>query len=256
MKYIRLWLSFAKIRLLQNLGQRWAGVFFISGKFLRFILIGLIILSIADQVELLQGYTKNELVIVYLVFNLLDMLAQFFFRGIYTFRNAILYGSFDGDLLKPIHPLFSALMTSVDFLDVPLFIFTLGLLINYIHYYSWAQIGIFGLLFANGFILVTGIHILVAAMAILFNTADQLIGIFRDLSAMARFPVDIYALPFRILLNTIIPIGIAYTLPAQVLFSQTAVWMLVYGLILGGIFFLGSLFVWQKALVRYSSASS
>lgn len=184
------------------------------------------------------------------------MTTQFLFRGIYTFRNAVLHGSFDRDLLIPVNPLFSALMTAIDFLDLPLWLVTTGLLVNSLTSYSLLQLGVFILLVINGLVIITGIHILVAALAILFTTADQLINIYRDFSAMARFPIDIYAYPVRLLLNTLLPIGIAFTLPANILFGRSSIQIGIYGVGIGVVFVMVALALWQRALTQYSSASS
>lgn len=67
MRYLRLWLLFAKNRLLTNLEERWGAVFFIGGKFIRFGFVGLFLITLANQIELLQGYSRDQLLVVYLL---------------------------------------------------------------------------------------------------------------------------------------------------------------------------------------------
>lgn len=256
MRYLQLWLSFAKIRLLINVHERWAALFFVVGKFLRFILIGFFILTIADQISSLQGYSKNQLIIVYLLFNFLDLTSQFLFRGVYVFRSTIIHGNFDRDLLSPISSLFSALMTYIDFLDIPLWLVTTGMLGYYLTSFSAIELLLFAGLVVNSMMIIAGIHIFVLAMTIFYTTGDQLITIFRSLSSMARFPIDIYAHPVRLLLNTILPIGIAFTLPANVLFGTASFPTQIFGSAVGLFFLLTSLRLWRYSLHHYSSASS
>lgn len=256
MRYLKLWFTYAKVRLLVNLQERWAAGFFIVGKFIRFIFVGLFIITLSNQIGTISGYGLKELVIVYLAFNFLDLTSQFVFRGLYLFRATILYGGFDRQLLFPVNSLFSSLMTHIDFLDVPLWLVTSIALVFSISGYSALQQLMFLLFLINGLIIVAGFHILVAGCVIVFTVGDQMIHIFRDMSATARFPIDIYARPVRWLFNTLLPVAIAFTLPAKVLFGEVSIQMQLYGLVLGIGFLIVSLQFWKFALSRYSSASS
>lgn len=256
MRYIKLWLNFAKIRFLVNLQERWAALFFISGKFIRFIFVLGFIIKLSETIGIFHGYTQQQLIIIFLTFNLLDLVTQFLFRGIYLFRNAVLYGAFDRDLLYPANPLFLSLMTYIDALDLPLLLVSLLGLLYVAQGYNLSSYLTYISFIFNGLFIIAGLHFLVAAITIIYSTGDQIIHIYRDVSAMARFPINIYSQPVQVLLNTILPIGIAITLPAQVLFNQATLFQMFYGGIVSLLFVGLSLTSWRFALRRYSSASS
>jgi ABC-2 type transport system permease protein len=85
---------------------------------------------------------------------------------------------------------------------------------------------------------------------------DHIIWIYRDLSSMARMPIDIYAEAIRALLTYVVPVALIFTFPAQGILglvqSRTVAVILGASLL---IYWL-SLRLWNFALTRYSSASS
>jgi ABC-2 type transport system permease protein len=184
------------------------------------------------------------------------MIGQILFRGIYWFRNEIITGHFDLTLTKPISPLFSAMTDKTDLLDIPLLLFIIYFLLEEIKGYPLINIVTFLLIGIIGFLIIAAIHILVACLGILTTEVDHVIWIYRDLSTMVRFPVDIYESSIRFFLTYVIPVGIIFTFPAKALMGLLSWQGICYSFLAVSVSLFLSLKLWQWSLKKYSSASS
>jgi len=198
-------------------------------------------------------------ILFYLVYNLVDISAQAFFRGVYWFRGTILSGYFDHFLLKPIHPLFNVLTRYTDFLDV----FTLIPLLIYFFYFlavnnmlSFFSLFLFFLAFACGMTIAFSFHVLSMAVGVITTEVDSIIWMYRNLIGMGRVPVDAYVAPIRFILTYLVPVAVMTTIPAKLLAGLDSPLLLLISLSVAGAFLAISLSCWRWALTKYSSASS
>lgn len=235
---------------------RLASVLFLTGKLIRIVLWLVFLLALKDKINLLSGYSLDQLIVFFLIFNIFDLLGQIFYRGIYWYRNEIISGNFDFTLTKPLNPLFQILVSHTDWLDIPALILTVIFLVIKLPSVSWLEFLSFILMGVIAMVLVTAIHIFVAAIGVITTEVDHAIWIYRDLSQMARFPIDIYIEGVRYFLTFVIPIGLIFTVPAQALFGVLS-WQ--WGLLTFGftiVFYAIIIKFWQYALKKYQSASS
>jgi len=242
-----------------SLQSRFNALFFILGKILRFGLVLLFIIIIGSQTRLIAGYDIWQLVFFFATFNLIDVMVQFFLRQVYFFRPLIINGRFDYLLLSPISPLFRSLLGRADILDAPilglaivLLIFS-GLKIGQIELISMLS---FMALVLNAFLIALSFHILVLSLGVVTTVVDNALWLYRDLSQMARIPVDIYREPLRAFLTFVIPIGIMITFPAKALMGLLSPAFIIFSFVIGILSISLSLIIWREALKRYSSASS
>ena len=255
-KYFLVWLKASELSIQANLAQRGGSVMFMLGKFIRFASFIILLSLISGGVKKATGYTLQQMINFFLFFNLFDLIGQLFFRGIYWFRGQIISGEFDFMLLKPIAALFQVLSRHTDILDLPLLLVVSGYLLTQAVGMPVVNLFIFTILAISGGMIVTAVHIFVAALGVITTEVDHTIMIYRDLSSMARVPTDIYALPIKFLLTFIIPVSIAYTVPAKAFMGILEPNLIFISPTIGIIFFLSSLKFWQYALTKYSSASS
>jgi len=240
------------------LSQRIGFTIFLIGKILRFSLFFVFIIFLLKGTNSLAGYNLNQTLFFFLTFNLIDTISQFLFREVYRFRPLVVSGSFDLVLTKPVSALFRSLMGGadvIDFVTIPFLIMAviyIGKLLNP----STLGILYYILLLFNGLILATAFHIAVLALGIITLEIDHTVMIYRDLTALARFPVDIYKEPIKGILTFLIPIGIMITLPAKALMGITSLMGVLWSLGLGGTALFLSLRFWKFALTKYTSASS
>ena len=240
------------------LSQRLGAGIFITGKVLRFGFFLAFIYLLLKGTNSLAGYNFNQTLFFFLTFNLIDVTTQFLFREVYRFRPLIVSGSFDLVLAKPISPLFRSLMGGADVLDLitmpPLILAvylvgrSLGPTPTQVFYYLF--------LLANGLLIATAFHIAVISMGIITLEIDHTIMIYRDLTNLGRFPVDIYRQPLQGVLTYLIPVGIMVTLPANALMGLVSLPGILLSFLVGVVFIFIAIYFWNFALTKYTSASS
>ncbi len=231
---------------------------FLIGKILRFSFFFLFLFFLLQGTKTLAGYSSNQVIFFFLIFNVIDVLTQFLFREVYSFRTLIVNGDFDYVLLKPLSPLFRVLMGGADVIDFitipPLVLVTIyfGSLLNPNLY----QIILFFFIFLNGFIISTAFHIVGLSLGIITLEIDHTMMIYRDLTSLGRFPVDIYKQPLQTFLTYLIPVGIIYTLPAKSLMGLATPIGIFSAILVGILSLIISMKFWNYALTKYTSASS
>lgn len=256
--YSKIWWLLTRNSFSMVLGQRVALLFFLTGKVLRFVFfIGFLYFLILGT-KGLAGYTGGQAIFFFLVFNLVDVLAQFFFREVYRFRPKIVSGDFDLTLVKPANALFISLLGGadmIDFITIPPLIIATWYFAALLHPSVLSTL-YFVLLLMNGFLIAAAFHITVLALAIITLEIDHTIMIYRDLTSFGRFPVDIYKQPVAGILTYLVPVGIMITFPAKALMGLMSVNGIIISLLIGIVAFFISIRFWNFALIKYTSASS
>ncbi|MFC1711363.1 ABC transporter permease [Patescibacteria group bacterium] len=255
-KYIRIWLKTTTLSLETNLTTKGASLMYIAGKFIRFGFFLLLLFVVMGKTKKIAGFNIEQMIIFFLVFNLLDIFGQVFFRGIYWFRQKIITGKFDLVLVKPINSLFQVMTTRTDFLDLPLLVIVIWLLIKYSTGVSLINLFLFLLLLFSGFLIVASIHIFIASVGVITTEVDNLMWIYRDISLLARVPVDIYINPVRVILTFVFPIALIFTFPSKALLGILSWQGVILSIFMSLVLVFISIKFWNFALRRYSSASS
>ncbi len=259
-RYWIYWQRIAQNSLQEAYVNRATNLLFMLGKIVRLTFSLLFLLAIKNNLQLFGSYTTNQLLIFFLTYQLIDVIAQAVFRGVYAFTTKIRRGEFDFDLLKPINPLFQSLMGSPDINDVIFLIPTFGTVIYLINQanldLTFTNIVLYLVLLGNGLLIATALHICILAFGILTMEVDGLTWLYRDFTFLGQLPVDAYKQPVRGLLSFIIPIGLMITIPARQLLGLSNPLNLLAFCTIGIIIFISSLQLWQVALKKYSSASS
>ena len=197
------------------------------------------------------GYSREQILIFYLVFNIIDTLSQLLFREVYYFRPLIVSGSFDMVLVKPFNPLIRVLLGGPDLIDMGMLLILIGILMS-IHSLNLYFI----FMIINSILISAAFHICVLSIGVLTTSVDHLVMIYRDLTALVRIPVDLFTDPLRFLLTFVIPVGIMFTFPAKALFGILDWKLVVISFLIGVISMYLSLKFWQWSLKYYQSASS
>lgn len=255
-RYLRIWFKTSAYSTQAHLSTRRASLMYIAGKFVRFFFFIWFLYLVGGKTQNVAGYSLNQMVTFFLIFNLFDITGQILFRGIYYLRGEIISGALDFKLAKPLNILFQVLTRQTDLLDLPLLLIILGLLWRQGLEVDLNRALLFGTMGMASLTLIIAIHTLIAAIGVLTTEVDNTIMIYRDLSVMARVPVDIYINPIRALLTFVIPVGVIMTFPAKVLLGLLSWQVAILSFLMSGVFLWISLRFWQFALTHYSSASS
>ncbi len=259
-RYTKAFWLMAKMVILPDLMQPSAAILFIIGKVARFGFYFVFLYSILSGIDSFAGYTRVEVIWFFLVFNLIDALIQFLFRGVYHFRPLVISGNFDLELLKPLPSFFRPLFGHIDIMDfitlIPLTGFSIWYVITHNLASGWGSIISFLILITASLLIGFAFHLLVCSICILTTEIDHLVWVYRDLTSVARFPTDIYRGLMRFLITFLIPVVLLITFPAKAMLGLLSPWQvglsLSISLILSGL----SLKFWYWSLKHYTSASS
>lgn len=256
MKNVKIFFLLAKYSLKTTFQSPLGIILFTIGKLIRFSMFFLFVYYLISNTKLLAGYSLTQTIIFYLTYNIIDSLAQLLFREVYRFRPLVISGELDSILLKPYHPFLRILVGGVDILDLIIsFIYMLlaGYFIIQIPQVTIIQIVLYIALIFNALIIATGFHIAVLALGILSTEVDHTIMIYRDITKMGTFPIDIYQQPIRFLLTFIIPIGIMLTMPVKGLLGILNTELYLLSFLIATAILSASLLFWNYALRCYQS---
>lgn len=258
-KYLKIWWILTTRTTQVAFTTRFGAATFVVGKILRFAIVLLFIVALVSKTKSLAGYSLWQVIFFFATYNLVDTLPQFFLREVYRFRSAVVSGTFDHVLTKPLSPLFRALFGGTDVLDISMIIVSAGFIL-----YSLPKLGSITLtgiilyiaLVINAFLIALAFHIAVLSIGILTTEVDNTIMLYRDLTQMGRFPIDIYREPVREILTFAIPVGIMMTFPPKALLGLLSPQAVGGTVSLAAAFLYSSLVFWNYSLKHYSSASS
>jgi ABC-2 type transport system permease protein len=256
--YIKIWFLMSKNSFLVYLNQKALLFIFLFGKMARFVFFFFFLYFLLKGTGNLAGYNLNQTIFIYLTFNVVDVVSQFIFREAYHFRPLLVSGDFDLVLTKPQSALFRVLMGGADIIDFvtipPLLyvIYYIGRMLNP----TFVQVILFILLIANALLIATAFHIAILCLGVITLEVDNSVMLYRDISKLGVFPIDIYKQPIKAVLTYLIPIGIMVTLPARIMIEAVSVNAVVVAFIIGILFLFAALRFWKFALRSYTSASS
>ena len=257
-RYARVWWQLAKQNLQVVLSSRFSSIFFFLGKFIRFGMYLLILFAIGSQVEQLAGYSLNQLYIFFLSYNLVDLIAQILYRSTYNIRSYVANGELDLILSKPINPLWRVLFGDPDINDVffliPVLAFTGWVLWGMELTLPMILLGT-GMLI-NGLLIATAFHVLICSAGIVISDATNLVWLYREVSGIGRFPLEIFRAPIRFFFEFVIPVGIMMNVPAKALLGLLSPASIGVATLIGIVSIPLSIMVWNHAIKQYSSASS
>lgn len=259
MKYLKIWWLFASSSIQTQMVVRWALFVFLIGKILRFGIFTFFIIILVSKTKVLAGYNIDQAIFFFLTFNLIDVSSQLIFREVYRFRPAVVEGTFDFYLIKPYNALFRALTSSPDILDLVTLVPLLGAIVYFLqrlHISDPINIFIYLILIVAGFVIALAFHILVLCLALLTTEIDHALWIYRDISAMGRFPIDIYKEPVRGILTFALPVGLMMSFPVKALLGLLSPILIVYAILFSVAFLYLALRAWKYSIKQYSSASS
>ncbi len=240
------------------LSNRFDALMFLIGKVLRFLFFLSLIWALFQDTSNFLGYDRWEFILIFLTFNVVDLMAQVLFRGVYFFPEQVIKGNFDFSLVKPMSSLFAAL-ARLDPLDTlfiaPIFGFTIYAIfqipdLTFVRVVSYVFFLIFGVAISTSF------HVISAATTIHYPDNNGFIWAYREIFGLSRFPQETFPTMLRTVFTFVVPAFIIATYPVKVLLGRLSLPYALLGALYGIVFFGASLLLWRWSLKKYSSASS
>lgn len=253
---LKIFLLFSKYALKTTFQHPIGSLFFLLGKSVRFGMYFIFIIYLLNSTKLLAGYNITQTIIFFLTFNIVDTTAQLLFREVYRFRPLVVSGELDAVLIKPYHPFMRILVGGIDLLDlftVFIYIILLVIFILQLPMLTFAHVVTFLILIGNALIIATGFHIIVLSLGILTTEVDHAVMIYRDITRIGAFPIDIYKEPLRSLFTFVLPVGIMASFPVKSLLGLLSVQFIVSSFVISLLFLWFSMFLWDRALKKYQS---
>jgi ABC-2 type transport system permease protein len=259
MKYWRVWTRLAVMSFWTQAVSPLSSFGYLLGKLVRVAFFLLFLSAIFKHTSALAGYTMEEAALFFLTFNIVDILAQLLFRGIYGVRGMIRDGEFDYFLIQPLNVLFRVAFSTVDFLDViailPVFAVTFWVLRRIPGAMTWPHLFLYITMTLNGLLIAFAIHVAVASLAVITQELDNTIWLYRDLMTLGRFPSDIYAAPMRGLLTFVMPIAIMISFPAKAFLGRLSPLWIAHAFLMAAVSVTFALAFWRFANKKYTSVS-
>lgn len=255
-----MWLQLARMRFIElYVESRLHSLFLITGKMVRFSFFFVFIVALLTKTEQLVGFSLFQVLVFYMTFNFIDIISQFFFRGVYTIGNLINRGQLDLFLTQPVNVLLRIFSDFIDILDLTTLIpvtIVLGLVITRIETpITLVNFSIYILLLLNAFLLAAAIHTIILAFSVIAQEIYSQIWVYRDLMGMARFPTDIYSQVIQFALTFILPVTVMVTFPTKALIGILSPVWIIGSFLITLIFLSLSIWFWHLALKKYSSIS-
>tara|TARA_B100001250_G_scaffold380748_1_gene372446 strand:+ start:1583 stop:2314 length:732 start_codon:yes stop_codon:yes gene_type:complete len=216
---------------------------------------------IFSYVDTLGDFSKDAVIIFLIITYLTDSVFVFFF-GSNTFQvnRMVVKGDLDLLLLKPVNSLFFISFRYVATYSIISAILLLALLIRMTSIYP-DPIGIinyviFFISFAMGILILYSLEFLVACLVFWYKNFSVGGWLCSELTKYSRRPDSIYSGILRKLLFSFFPMAMISSIPARMLIFGPDFYMLLCQLFITFFALLLTLFVWNKGLIRYDSASS
>jgi ABC-2 type transport system permease protein len=203
------------------------------------------VLVMFSHTPAINGWTLQQMIVLLGVYYLIQGAQSVVFEGSFErFMEHVRLGTLDFILIKPANSQFMVSARHIQVAQIGQVVLGL-LLVGYGvgqvgNGVSAVQVIAFALTLACGLTLVYSLVLVLSTLAFWFVRVDNLLAIFWSFLDAGRFPVDVYPGWLRVTLSTVVPIGIAVTVPAQAVAGR------LDGLGLGAMM-LGTLAVWSFA---------
>ncbi|WLR42425.1 ABC-2 family transporter protein [Bacillus carboniphilus] len=219
------------------------------------------ILVVFDHTSFLNGWNRDEIIFIYGFFLVpFAVFASFF--NIWDFNERyIVKGEMDRILTRPLHSLYQVVLERMELES--LFGMITGLAIMF---YAGANLGlsvswydpfIFVVLVLGGVFVYASIFIMLASISFWSDSRTSIIPMMYNIGNYGRYPVDIYNKVIRFVLTWILPFAFVGVYPSAY-FLKREEW---YGYafltpVVGAVFFIISIMIWNKGVTKYRGAGN
>ena len=219
------------------------------------------VLVLFSHTGVINGWSFGQMIVLLGVYYIVQGAQSVIFETSFErFMEHVRLGTLDFILIKPVN---SQFMVSARHVQVPqLGQVALGMLLVGVGIVQiGGQIGpaeavSFLVTLVCGLLLVYGLLLVLSTLAFWFVRVENLLVIFWSFLDAGRFPVDVYPGWLRVTLSTIVPIGIAVTVPAQAIAGRLDGLGLLAMLVGTVVVCWFASWFWRLGLRSYSGASA
>lgn len=242
--------KYALMREMLNKVTFMTNIFFMVLNNASFIIQWIVLYSLKDDVG---GYTFKQVLLLWGIAAGTYGVSRFFFKKAFSLSDTINNGKLDSYLVQPKNVLLAAITTDVepsalgDLLYAYIMLFVFGVTIENSLLFTL-------FIFTGGFTL-AAIAVILGSLSFWFNRTDTIADLGNSLTTnFASYPDGIFKGVIKILLYTIIPVGLINYLPIKILTEFNLGLLLI--VLLFTVFVVSlAFFVFFKGLKRYSSSN-
>ncbi|MBI2324759.1 MAG: ABC-2 family transporter protein [Chloroflexi bacterium] len=219
------------------------------------------VLILFAYTEVMNGWTLGQMVVLlgvyYIVQGVEELVMQPSFQ---KFMEHVRDGTLDFILLKPVSSQF--MVSFRHFQTVQTLQVLLGLVITGLGLAQLAatvtltSAGAFAFTLACGLVLIYALLLVLSTLAFWFVRVDNILAIFWAFIDAGRFPIDIYPGWLRITMSTVIPVGIAVTVPAKAIAGLVDLQTVGLIFLATAVAWMVSRAFWKRGLRAYTGASA
>ncbi len=219
------------------------------------------VLILFSYTRVMNGWTLGQMIVLLGVYYMVQGVEELVMQPSFErFMQHVREGTLDFILLKPVSTQF--MVSFRHFQTVQTLQVVLGLAITVLGVAGLASAitlagaVAFALTLACGFVLIYALLLVLSTLAFWFVRVDNLLAIFWAFIDAGRFPVDIYPGWLRITMSTVIPVGIAVTVPAKAIAGLVDPFSVATVVAAAVVAFGVSRLFWQRGLRAYTGASA
>lgn len=256
-----LYFKFMKIHFKSELQYKLSFVLSFVSQFIVFFGYYFTIICLFDKFSNIKGFTLYDVLLTFGIIQFGFSFCETFFRGIDTFDDLIVNGTFDRLLLRPRSVLLQVFVNEVSFVKASRLIQSIIILIISIINLEvvWSIDKIFTLIFmliASIFVFLS-IFILAASYCFFTVKGLEVRNVFTDGGKhMAQYPIGIFKKGFVFVFTYIIPYGFVNYYPLLYLLDKQTNKLFIFSPLITILYLIPSILIFYKGIKRYSSVGS
>lgn len=209
-----------------------------------------VLYSLKDNIG---GYTFKQILLLWGMAASVYGVSHFFFEKAYNLSDTINNGKLDAYIIQPKNVLISAITSDIKVSALGDILF--AIIIYFIYGFTIEGFILFILFSITGGLILTSISIILNSLSFWFNNSLMIADVGNSLMVnFATYPDGIFKGVTKMLLFTIIPVGIANYIPIQVLTKFNPLLLITNLLVCAFLMFLAYI-VFYRGLKRYSSSN-
>jgi ABC-2 type transport system permease protein len=224
---------------------------------MQFIYIGVIF----GQTKEIAGWSLWEMVVLAGTNHVITQLFEaLFYDNCTRLTDQIRQGDLDFNLIKPINTQFLVSLRYTDYSSIANSTIGIGVILFALNKMgtavSFGEALLFMVLVVNSVLIYYAMLFTLSVWTFWIGRSNNLMELYWQFGQFSRYPGDIYPWLIRRVLMTVIPMLIVSNFPAGILIHKLQSGWIYYGFALGMAFMAFTVWLWQKGLQRYRSASS
>lgn len=254
-RYLRLYKKYFLINLKTIASYDYDTFLGIIGMIIKNIINIIMLRFIFDNVDLIAGYSYDQVLFIYSLAMCSYALWHCFFINTLTIPIYIKDGSIDNFLLKPVSILFQIMMDGFDedgWGDLIIGLILLTVASNNLNFPITNFIIYFPIIIISSLIY-AGITIILSSLCFYTIENSGLANMVSDLYNFAKYPLTIFSKPIQAILLLILPVALSAYIPSLYFFGQINIWGIILAMFFTIMYFIVAIIIFTKGLYHYSS---